>query len=49
MRDDIDRLGEMTLDMHRWGGRRIWEEVVNVRPDQQLKSHWEGLPWWRRG
>ena len=41
VRDDIDRLGEMALEMHRWGGRRIWEEVVNVRVDQQLKSHWE--------
>lgn len=38
---DAIGLGVMALVLHRWGGRWIWEEMVNVRPVQKLISLWE--------
>lgn len=38
MRDEVDWLGVVALEMHIWGGRWMWEESVNVRPDQPLKT-----------
>lgn len=38
MRDEVERLGVVALEMHRWGGRWMWEESVNNRPDQPLRQ-----------